>query len=90
MDDLAHLLRLYCASTFVFNAANHNQLLFTSTKYEGDEQKGKLYGDLTILGITKSIILNIEPGGIVVDSYGQTKAGFTVNGKISRREFGLT
>ena len=29
-------------------------------------------------------------GGIVKDPYGQTKAGFTVTGKISRKEFGLT
>ncbi len=26
----------------------------------------------------------------MVDPYGQTKAGFTVTGKISRKEFGLT
>jgi polyisoprenoid-binding protein YceI len=34
--------------------------------------------------------LNIEFGGIAVDPYGQTKAGFTVTGKISRKEFGIT
>jgi polyisoprenoid-binding protein YceI len=34
--------------------------------------------------------LNVDFGGIVVDPYGQTKAGFTVNGKISRKDFGLT
>jgi polyisoprenoid-binding protein YceI len=32
----------------------------------------------------------VEFGGIVVDPYGQTKAGFTVTGKISRKDFGLT
>jgi len=32
----------------------------------------------------------VEFGGIVKDPYGQTKAGFTVTGKISRKEFGLT
>jgi hypothetical protein len=44
----------------------------------------------TIRGVTKPVALNVEFGGIVVDPYGQTKAGFTVNGKISRKEFGLT
>jgi polyisoprenoid-binding protein YceI len=34
--------------------------------------------------------VNVEFGGFVVDPYGQTKAGFTVEGKISRKEFGLT
>jgi polyisoprenoid-binding protein YceI len=35
-------------------------------------------------------VLNVENGGIVVDPYGQTKAGFTVTGKVNRKEFGLT
>jgi len=39
--------------------------------------------------VTKPISLHVEFGGIVVDPYGQTKAGFTVTGKISRKEFGL-
>ena len=26
----------------------------------------------------------------MVDGYGQTKAGFEINGKINRKEFGLT
>lgn len=34
--------------------------------------------------------MSAEYGGTVIDPYGQTKAGFTVNGKISRKEFGLT
>ncbi len=37
-----------------------------------------LNGDLTIRDITNPIKLNVEYGGIVVDPYGQTKAGFTV------------
>jgi polyisoprenoid-binding protein YceI len=63
---------------------------FKSTKYEANGEGATLYGDLTIQGHTKNIAVNVEPGGIVVDPYGQTKAGFTVNGKISRKEFGLT
>jgi polyisoprenoid-binding protein YceI len=73
-----------------FNAAKHNELIFKSTKYEANGEGATLYGDLTILGQTKNVALNVEPGGVVVDPYGQTKAGFTVNGKISRKEFGLT
>ena len=41
-------------------------------------------------GVTKPITLNVEFGGIAVDPYGQTKAGFTVTGKINRKEFGLS
>jgi polyisoprenoid-binding protein YceI len=73
-----------------FNAVEHAQLRFTGSKYESNGDDAKLHGDLTIRGITKPITVNVEFGGIVVDPYGQTKAGFTVSGKISRKEFGLT
>ena len=49
-----------------------------------------MYGDLTIKGVTKNIKLSVEFGGVVKDPYGNTKAGFTINGKINRKDFGLT
>ena len=73
-----------------FDAENHSQLTFNGKKYESDGDEGQLHGDLSIRGTTKPITLKVEFGGIVVDPYGQTKAGFTVSGKISRKEFGLT
>lgn len=73
-----------------FDAENHAQLKFVGKSYEADGDEGTLQGNLTIRGTTKPVNLKIEFGGIVVDPYGQTKAGFTVSGKISRREFGLT
>jgi polyisoprenoid-binding protein YceI len=73
-----------------FNATEYNQLKFVGTRYEGEGDEAKLHGELTIRGITKPVTVNVEYGGFVVDPYGQTKAGFTVNGKISRKEFGLT
>jgi polyisoprenoid-binding protein YceI len=73
-----------------FSAANHNHITFKSTKLDVQGDEGKLHGELTIKGITKPVALNVEAGGVVVDPYGQTKAGFTVTGKISRKEFGLT
>ena len=72
-----------------FNAEKFGELVFEITRYEGDSSEGKIYGNLTIRDNTKGIVLNIETGGVTVDPYGQTKAGFTVNGKISRKEFGL-
>lgn len=72
-----------------FNAEEHGQVNFKGTRYEGSGDEAKLHGDLTIRGITKPITLNVEFGGQVVDPYGQTKAGFTVTGKINRKEFGL-
>ena len=73
-----------------FHTDENKHLKFTGNKYESDGSAAKVHGDLTIHGITKPITLDVEYGGTVVDSYGQTKAGFTVTGKISRKEFGLT
>jgi polyisoprenoid-binding protein YceI len=73
-----------------FDVEKNKQIRFVGKKYEQGGDEYRLTGDLTIRGITKPITLSVEYGGIVVDPYGQTKAGFTVSGKISRREFGLT
>ncbi len=73
-----------------FDAANFNELKFIGRKYEKAGDNFRLHGDLTIRGVTKPVRLNIDFAGIVVDPYGQTKAGFTVDGRINRKEFGLT
>ncbi|MFB9862877.1 polyisoprenoid-binding protein [Rufibacter immobilis] len=74
-----------------FDAETHSEIRFVGNRYEtsgGDS--AKLHGELTVRGISKPVTVDVEFGGIVVDPYGQTKAGFTVTGKISRKEFGLT
>ena len=80
----------YLKSVDFFNAAEHPQLRFTGTKYEAEGDVAKVHGALTIKGVTKPIAVNVAFGGLVIDPYGQMKAGFTVSGKISRKEFGLT
>ncbi len=73
-----------------FNIEEYPHLHFVGTKYEAGDDEAKLHGELTLKGVTKPVVLNVEHGGIVVDPYGQIKSGFTVSGKISRKEFGLT
>lgn len=73
-----------------FDSNQYAQLKFASHLYEGHGENGKLFGNLTIKDVTRPVSVEIEFGGIAVDSYGQTKAGFTVDGKINRKEFGLT
>lgn len=72
-----------------FHAEEHPKLNFSGTDYKANGDEAKLHGDLSIRSTTKPISLNVEFGGIVVDPYGQTKAGFTITGKISRKDFGL-
>lgn len=73
-----------------FNTEEHGQLIFKGKGYSANGDEATLEGYLTIRGTTKPIKLKVEYGGTVVDPYGQTKAGFTVTGKISRKEYGLT
>ena len=72
-----------------FNAEKFKQLKFVRNNYKSSGDDATLNGDLTIRDVTKPIQLNVEYGGSVVDPYGQSKAGFTVTGKISRKEYGL-
>jgi polyisoprenoid-binding protein YceI len=72
-----------------FAAASYPQITFKNGKLV---QKGEAYdlvGDLTIRDITKRVTLKAEYGGTVTDPWGNVKAGFEINGKISRTEFGL-
>jgi polyisoprenoid-binding protein YceI len=75
-----------------FDAANHPEVKFVGTSVKPGDSKDEfqLTGDLTIRGTTKSITLDVEFGGIVKDPWGNTRAGFTVTGKLNRKDFGLS
>lgn len=74
-----------------FDAASHPKLSFESTEIKKlDEENFTVNGNLTIRDTTKPVVFNVDFGGIIKDPWGQTKAGFTINGKINRKDFGLT
>jgi polyisoprenoid-binding protein YceI len=73
-----------------FNGEKHSKIHFQSSNYEKKGNVEVLHGNLTIHGMTKPVQIEVESGGVVKDPYGQTKAGFTISGKISRKEFGIT
>jgi polyisoprenoid-binding protein YceI len=73
-----------------FAAEKFPKLSFVSTSIsKKSDDTYKLTGDLTIRDVTKTIDLDVEYGGTMTDPWGQVKAGFDVNGKINRKEFGL-
>lgn len=73
-----------------FNAESFPKLTFASTNFtKVSEGKYKLTGDLTIREVTKSVILDVDYFGEMVDPYGNTKRGFEINGSISRKTFNL-
>jgi polyisoprenoid-binding protein YceI len=73
-----------------FDVENHKNISFASTSFKKTEGNNyELTGLLTIKGITKPITLNVEFGGIGKDPWGNEKAGFSVSGKINRKDWGL-
>jgi polyisoprenoid-binding protein YceI len=74
-----------------FDAENHPELRFDSDRLEKiSEEEYKVYGTLTIRGISNKVVLNAEYGGIMIDPWGNTRTGFTVTGKINRKDFGVS
>ncbi|HYF29885.1 MAG TPA: YceI family protein [Chitinophagaceae bacterium] len=74
-----------------FDAENHPQLSFQSSRLEKiDDENYKLYGTLTMRGTSKDVVLNVEYGGITQDPWGNTRAGFSVTGKIDRQDYGVS
>lgn len=72
-----------------FDAEKFPKLSFVSTGYTKKGDDYVLNGDLTIKDVTKPVTLSVEFGGVAKDPWGNTKAGFTLSGKINRKDFGL-
>jgi polyisoprenoid-binding protein YceI len=73
-----------------FSVDEYPQIRFEGKGFSSKGEVYELTGDLTIRNITKPITLEVDLVGTVVDPYGQTKAGFVVDGKIRRKDFDLT
>jgi len=77
-----------------FNAATDSILSFRSTKVEkAGKGKFKITGDLTMRGVTKSVVFGAEfLGSSAVSIEGKSwgsKAGFTATTVVNRQDFGI-
>lgn len=74
-----------------FDVDKFREINFVGNTYEKGSSEGSnlMYGELTIRGITKQIKLNVDFGGVITDPWGSEKAGFSINGKINRKDWGL-
>ena len=66
------------------------EITFVSKKIKGKDEEWKVTGDLTIHGVTKEVMLDVE--GLapeVKDPWGNVKSGATAATKISRKDFGM-
>src|SRR5258705_10553434 len=70
-------------SSDFFAAEQHRQLKFEGKNFKKHGANYILYGDLTIRDITKPVEVEVEYGGVIIDPWGQKRAGFTVEGQIN-------
>ena len=74
-----------------FDIEKHKQISFTSSTMGEADSDGnqELWGELTMLGITKNVKLDVQFGGIAKDPWGNEKAGLTLSAVIKRSDWGL-
>lgn len=69
-----------------FDVERYPAITFKSTAVNG----GNLEGILSMHGVEKPVVLNLEVHGVGKDPWGNVRAGFTATTKINRKDFGLT
>ena len=73
-----------------FDAAKYPTITFKSTKIEAaGDRRFKLHGDLTMHGVTKSVVLDVEATPEVKGMRGETRAGARATTKVNRKDFGI-
>ena len=66
-------------------------ITFKSTHVQPHADGGKVTGDLTIHGVTRTITLDVEgPGTEIKDPWGKQRIGASATAKLSRKDYGLT
>ena len=68
-----------------FSSEKFPKMTFVMKSYESDKMKG----DLTIRGITKPVVLEVEDLSTIKDFDGNNRIGFTLKGKINRMDYDL-
>jgi len=71
-----------------FDAAQFPEIKFNATSFTKiNEGEYELVGDLSLHGITKSVKLATEFSGLMKDPWGNIKSGFSLEGKIKRKDW---
>lgn len=73
-----------------FDVAKYPTITFKSTKVEAaGDRRFKLHGDLTMHGVTKPVVLDVEATHEVKGMRGETRAGARATTKVNRKDFGI-
>lgn len=72
-----------------FEVERTPRITFESTRVEPSGSTWKVYGNLTIRGVTKAVVLDTEYLGQMKDAFGNERVGFEATAQINRKDFGL-
>lgn len=74
-----------------FNTEKFPEMTFKSTKVkEAGKNKLKVTGDLTLLGVTKPVTLDVDILGLATGPMGKVRVGISATGKLNRKDYGMT
>ena len=79
-------------SPHFFDVAKYPTITFKSTHAEAaGPGKLKIAGDLTVHGVTKPVVLEVDgPSEVIHDPMGNLRMGANATAKINRNDFGIT
>jgi len=81
---------MHLKSADFLDVARFPTITFKSTKVEAaGPNKWKVAGDLTLHGVTKPVVLEVESSGPPINVMGKMRAGASATTKINRSDFGL-
>ena len=72
-----------------FNVRKYPTVTYKMKRYMKTGETYTAVGDLTLLGVTKEITLVGALNGVATDGMGNIRAGFTGEGTINRKDFGM-
>jgi polyisoprenoid-binding protein YceI len=72
-----------------FDAENFPTMHLVSTGIDQDGSDYVLHADLTIKGVTKPVDFELEFEGVSPDPWGGTRAGFSAETEVNRKDWGL-
>jgi polyisoprenoid-binding protein YceI len=80
---------LRSADFFDTDGGGSPTMSFVSTGLKEDDGDYVLFGDLTVNGVTRQVEFALEFEGVNTDPWGNTKAAFSAETEINRKDFGL-
>ncbi|MEU9017350.1 YceI family protein [Actinomadura sp. NPDC048394] len=73
----------------VLDVENHPTMTFNTKGVRAEGGEYYLDGDLTIKGVTRPVTLTVEFNGVAEDPWGGTRAGFSAETTINRKDWGI-